>query len=257
MNQITFSIGCLLLCTALAAGQEPPPPVPHASATNGNKSGLKIGVLSTAQKEGFRIEVKLVQGKRLLEYNFPRGAMIAGFQPESSTSTVAEDGDTSLKKVLAKVVRSETEPDLWNLDDYYADATTLAEPALITVENRPAMFSVQNKKSFDYLVPEDGERFRVSKTPPHELGITVEFTVRTIPGEPVAVELAPLKILQATLDGREPIPGVDLDVGKPIISKRSVETTVRCVLGTPRCVPISTIPGRQTLLLVRVSREAE
>ncbi|HET6880736.1 MAG TPA: hypothetical protein VFI31_11310, partial [Pirellulales bacterium] len=62
---------------------------------------------------------------------------------------------------------------------------------------------------------------------------------------------------QATLDGREPITGLDLDAGKPIISKRSVETTARCVLGTPRCVPISTIPGRQTVLLVRISRGVE
>lgn len=254
MNQMIFAIGCLLLCTAISFGEEPSPsvlsPAPPPAATD-----------TANQQQSFRIDFKIVQGERLLEHAFPRGAMIPGFDSasseEGSQSDAAEVGATASTAAPMKPVKPETKSGVWNLDDHYPGLITLAEPALITVENRPASFSVRNKKSFQYLVPDGSDRFRMLKTPPHELGITVELTIRTIPGEPDAVELAPLKISQATLDGREPIAGLDLDVGKPIISKRSVETTARCVLGTPRCVPISTIPGRQTLLLVRVSRAAE
>jgi len=34
-----------------------------------------------------------------------------------------------------------------------------------------------------------------------------------------------------TLDGREPIAGVDLDIGKPIVSTRTLETSMTVVNG--------------------------
>ena len=156
----------------------------------------------------------------------------------------------------AKESKSATYENLWQFGEHDADAKTLAAPTIITTEDTAAIFLIKNKKTFDYLVPE-GKQFRSVTTPPQELGLTVECTVRTVSGEPDVVELAPLKISQATLDGREPIAGLDLDVGKPIISKRTVETTARCLLGQARYVPIATTQGRQALLLVRVSRFEE
>lgn len=231
MIQTLFATAVLLFCLTAVAQEPPPPPLPRGKASN-----------SELNQRHFRIDFKIVQGKRLLERSFRRGSMISGFNPASDESPA--DG-------------AEENVDLWTIGEHDPDATTLAEPEIVTIENRPAMFAVSNKKSFDYLVAEAGNRFRPEKTPPHELGLTVECTVRSVVGEPDVIELTPLKISQATLDGREPIAGLDLDVGKPIISKRSVETTARCVLGQARCVPIATTPDRQALLLVRVSRAVE
>lgn len=248
MNRTIFAAVCLLI-SASAAGQEiaaPPAPLAKGEAIQG----------------GFVIEFKIVQGRRLLDNrHIPRSVMIAGFgaslRDEKAESDANQDADSTSKEASPDLDESARMLDLWNLDEDCPDVTTLAAPTLGTIENRPAFFWVHNKSSFSYLVPAGDDLFRVQKTPPHDLGVKVEFTVKTIPGEPGAVELSPLKVSQTTLDGREPVAGLELDVGRPIISKRSVETTTKCVLGAPRCLPITTIPERQVLLLIRVKRASQ
>lgn len=185
--------------------------------------------------------------------------MISGFSPEPDDAAAASavENVDGPEAASATPVKREAGVDLWKLDEHDPDAQTLAAPAIVTNENIPAQLAVNNKKSFDYLVRDSDKRFRAEKTPVYELGLRVECTVRSVAAEPNVIELAHLKISQTTLDGREPIAGLDLDVGKPIISKRSVETSAHCVLGQTRCVPIATTPGRQALLLVRVSRAVE
>lgn len=250
MNRAARTIAILLLYVTAVVGQEVAPPIPLRADTDKPKD----------HRQQFLLDIRIVEGKQLLDDDFPRGSVIAGFtipvfdRASGAKPPVRAKPPEELSATLATPL---AESELWHINERTPDARTLAEPRLITVENRPASFAINNKRSFDYLVSEGEGRFRAEKTPPHDLGLSVELTVRTLAGEPDAIELAPLKISQATLDGREPIDGLDLDAGKPIISKRSVETNARCTLGQARCVPIATTPGRQALMLLRVTRAVE
>jgi hypothetical protein len=64
-----------------------------------------------------------------------------------------------------------------------------------------------------------------------------------------------LEIETTTLDGREPVKGLDLDAGKPIIASRSLKTTVRMILGVTRIIPIPSGPETEAALLVRINRD--
>jgi hypothetical protein len=60
--------------------------------------------------------------------------------------------------------------------------------------------------------------------------------------------------LGTLLDGHEPVEGLDLEVGKPIIATRSLKTTAKMKLGATRLIPIPSGPKTQAALLLRISR---
>src|SRR6185437_719572 len=186
MNRTTFAAACLLISASAAAGQEIAAP---PAAKGGSVQG------------GFVIEIKIVQGRALLDdRSIPRSAMIGGFGASSpdgeEESEAAESADSSSNVEASELGESPQGPDLWNLDEDCPDATALAAPTLTTIENRPTFFWVHNKKSFSYLSPAGEDLFRAQKTPPYDLGVKVECVVKTIPGEPGAVELSPLTVSQ-------------------------------------------------------------
>lgn len=58
----------------------------------------------------------------------------------------------------------------------------------------------------------------------------------------------------SALDGREPVEGLDLDVGKPIVATRSLKTTATMKLGATREIAIPSGPKTQAVLLLRINR---
>jgi hypothetical protein len=83
----------------------------------------------------------------------------------------------------------------------------------------------------------------------------MRFTAKVEPvaGEADCVDTS-LEIETTTLDGREPVKGLDLDAGKPIIASRSLKTTVRLNLGVTRAFPIQSGPATEAALLLRIKR---
>jgi hypothetical protein len=89
------------------------------------------------------------------------------------------------------------------------------------------------------------------------LGLKIDLTPRAVPSDPELINIAPLKISFTTVDGREPIPGVDLEIGKPVISTRTLETSFTLVDGGDAIGIVLPGPeGRQPILFLTVHRVA-
>ncbi len=89
------------------------------------------------------------------------------------------------------------------------------------------------------------------------LGLKIDLTPRAVPSDRELINIAPLKISFTTVDGREPIPGVDLEIGKPVISTRTLETSFTLVDGGDAIGIVLPGPeGRQPILFLTVHRVA-
>ena len=85
-----------------------------------------------------------------------------------------------------------------------------------------------------------------------KLGLQVTFTPRH-GDKPNQTVLSHLKFSVTSFDGREAVPGVDLDIGKPIISTRSLETSVTLPeVGETIAVVLAGPPERQPLMFITV-----
>jgi hypothetical protein len=86
----------------------------------------------------------------------------------------------------------------------------------------------------------------------------MDLTPRAVPSEPRLINLSPLKISITTLDGREPVPGVDLEIGKPFVSTRTLETSLTLFDGPDATGIVLPGPeGRQPVLLITAQRVRE
>jgi hypothetical protein len=90
------------------------------------------------------------------------------------------------------------------------------------------------------------------------LGIRIQLGVRPVRGQDDKLSVSPIKISMTTLDGREPVDGVDLDIGKPIFSTRTLETSMTVVNGAePSGIVLPAPAGRQPVLFFSVQRVRE
>jgi hypothetical protein len=133
------------------------------------------------------------------------------------------------------------------------DLRILSQPMLLVLDEHEAAVHVASQQVFEYLVPIGDGKFEVRKTEPQELGIRLTFVVNPA-DDPEAVVLSPVQIEVTSLDGREPVNGLGLDVGKPIISTRSIETSVPLRFGEERTVPIPSGPTQAAAVILRVER---
>jgi hypothetical protein len=139
--------------------------------------------------------------------------------------------------------------DLWG-DQLGPGMKVLAEPIVATIFGRPVSVGLQGQQSFSYLVPLGEGRFEAKDTDPLELGM--RFTLVVQPGDVESFELEQLEAELTALDGREAVAGLDLDVGKPIITTRSLKTSGRLKLGAARVIALPTGPNREAVLVLRV-----
>jgi hypothetical protein len=129
----------------------------------------------------------------------------------------------------------------------------ISAPRLSVIEKQEATVYVASQQVFDYLVPLGDGKFELRKTEAYELGIRLNVTVS--PGDDSdSVVLSPMEIEVTSLDGREPVKGLNLDVGKPIVSARSLKTTVPVRLGEERQIQIPSGPNREAAVILRVER---
>jgi len=105
-----------------------------------------------------------------------------------------------------------------------------------------------------YLEPLGAGKFELQHTPPHQLGMEFSLTVQPVAGDERFVDVSPLEVDLSMLDGREPVEGLDLDVGRPIVATRSLSTTARLKLGATRLIALPSGPHMQAVLLLRVKR---
>jgi hypothetical protein len=117
-----------------------------------------------------------------------------------------------------------------------------------------------NVNQLCYLVRTGEKTFELEQLPAdvrNALGLTIDLTPRAVPSDAGLINISPLKITFTTVDAREPIPGVDLEIGKPIISTRALETSFTLVDGGDAIGIVMPGPeGRQPILFITVHRVA-
>ena len=134
----------------------------------------------------------------------------------------------------------------------------LASPTLVTTAGRAANFSAKSPRKVQYFQRLKPDRFEASdgrfvlKDEKVETGISVKATVQ--PADDGHVRLKPLTVSVTAIKGREPIPGVTLPVGKPVLTTTSISTSVLAKLGKSSVISIDSPRGGRVLISVRVSQ---
>ncbi|HET6323535.1 MAG TPA: hypothetical protein VFG04_02450 [Planctomycetaceae bacterium] len=108
-----------------------------------------------------------------------------------------------------------------------------------------------------YMVRTGEKSFELQSLPAeavNSLGLTVDLTPRAVPNDPELITISPLKVTFGTVDGHEPVPGVELEIGKPIISTRELKTSVTLEAGDALGIVLPGPEGRQPILLITVHR---
>jgi hypothetical protein len=108
-----------------------------------------------------------------------------------------------------------------------------------------------------YMVRTGEKTFELQSLPAEDrnsLGLAIDLTPQAVPNDPELITLSPLKITFGTVDGHEPVPGVELEIGKPIISTRKLETSITVEYGDAICIVLPGPEGRQPILFITVHR---
>jgi type II secretory pathway component GspD/PulD (secretin) len=108
-----------------------------------------------------------------------------------------------------------------------------------------------------YMVRTGEKTFELQSLPAEDrnsLGLEIDLTPQAVPNDPELFTISPLKVTFATVDGHEPVPGVELEIGKPIISTRKLETSLTVEDGDAVAIMLPGPEGRQPILFVTVHR---
>jgi hypothetical protein len=123
------------------------------------------------------------------------------------------------------------------------EATTLAEPTLTTLAGQKATIFVGSDQPLQYFGRLDDGRFEL-RSLSARTGLTL---TEAVADEGETLLLSPFELSIDAAGEREPIPGVELDVGKPIISSERAAFILRVKPGRPYAVQWQ---ARQGILLL-------
>jgi hypothetical protein len=134
----------------------------------------------------------------------------------------------------------------------HAEVNVLSRPTIRALLGQEVHIQVGTGISrISYLVPTGKKTFEIREAVVEPaLGLTIRLTAQAVAEDSTQTEISPLNISTTTFDGRELIPGVDLDVGKPIISTRKLETSIILVAGEFSGIVLPGPAGRQAVLFL-------
>ncbi len=142
----------------------------------------------------------------------------------------------------------------------YAEIEILSRPHIRAPLGQPAEVQVScGTPQIAYLVRTGKKTFELREAAAQPaLGLMIKLTAQVAAEDSGRIEISPLAISTTTFDGREPIPGIDLDVGKPILSTRKLETSITVTDAAETSGIVLPGPsGRQAILFLRVRRVTE
>lgn len=217
--------------------RRPVPPLP-AGAEN-------LRTPANPDSDYIQIQLLIVE----LRGDVSRAMKEAGFRETAGNRYIAEMGhpagrDDDSRAALARKLSQHAEIDV------------LSRPTVRTVPGQPAHIQIGTAPSpISYLVRTGQKTFELREAAAEaNLGITIQLTPH-LAGDSDEIEISPLKITTTTLDGREPVAGLDLEVGKPIVSTRTLETALTLPEGaTAVAVAAPGPPGRQAVLFLSARR---
>lgn len=266
-------VGTAVSLVAVISAQHPVPRTPlppvndaATSAAAQRSSALDAEGRLTDEDVIYVVEMKVLEGMGLIEDasrpsapNLPRGvkALKQSTAPAPPAATAALPQPSPPPSAVAHASEATTKSlaeDLWDGSSWKPTISVLAAPKVTVDPKQPATLQIQTEAVFTYLVPLGNGRFEAKQSDVHELGLKFTLQVQPVDGDAESVDVAPLEIQVSSLDGRESVEGLDLDVGKPIVATRSLKTTARVKLEAPRMIPIPSGPTTQAALLLRVTR---
>jgi hypothetical protein len=231
-----LTCACWTMPGALSA-QQPSPALPRPTASPGTEAAPPAPVASafTPMYEGYIIRMTI----RELPGSSPAvGATVAG-TPEKD-----EARDFPLPTAAGDEQEAPTPQ---------VDAKVLAAPSVVVLPRESATVEISAEQTFTYLESAEDGRYVAKRSEPKRLGLKI-----TIKAEPASddesVVLCRLECETSTLVGREPVKGLDLDVGKPIVATWSLKTTAATKLGIPSLVFLPSGPNRPCLLTLNVAK---
>lgn len=268
MRSVLLVIGLVVSLAAASWAQDP-------------ASGAKAPVIDTTGQVAFEIEMKVLEGRDLSGSELRDALKITDLRvpalwPEAKRDTArapapppAEAPPAEAKSRDAEVPRDRQKKD--NALEHAVPrqgVTVVAAPRIAVLAKQPATL----QQPFSYLVPvADGKSsgkadasdsakpttYERKYTAFHELGLTITLEANPVDGADQFVDLSRFEIQVSSLDGRESVEGLEeLDVGKPIISKRSLQTTAKIRLGETRVIAIPSGPKTEAVVLLRVTKSA-
>lgn len=131
------------------------------------------------------------------------------------------------------------------------DVKILAEPVLRVTPGRVAAVKAKSPRKVQYFQRTKNGLF-VLKEERVETGISITATVQDAANG--SVRLKPLSVSVTAIKGREPIEGVSLPVGKPVLTTTSISTSLLSKLGKSSVISIDSPRGGRVMISVRVSR---
>jgi hypothetical protein len=125
----------------------------------------------------------------------------------------------------------------------------LAAPRVWVMPRESITVEMAVSQIFTYLESEGEGRYVARQSKPQKLGLKLAIKADPSPDDE-SVVLCRLECDTSALVGREPVKGLDLEVGMPIISSWSLKTTAAAKLHTPTEVVLPSGPNRACLLTV-------
>jgi hypothetical protein len=207
------------------------------------------------EKTGYTVEAKFIQ--------MPARAEIAilGDSVEVAKDASCYGPNVEIRAGGKSVVRANGEKlDIDAVEGASRGLDVLAAPRVTVVAGQEAAIRIGTTGPH-YFVPAQEGTYRHMRVE-EDIGTDLKVIVDTVPGDPGRAALS-LDFSLREIVGREPLPGVDLDVGPPIVRSREMKTTVTTRLGEWLCLGTGTASDGQgptprhgpLFILVRVVQE--
>lgn len=219
-----------------------------AQATQ-NQYRIDTVILAAQASAGKRMEIQADQGEFHGYENAQDGAMIMS----NVRSFLVGDVTLELSGTGVPLFNGQGTPP--------ADSAVelLGAPRLVVLAGQEAQ--VRTATAPQYLVRRDDGLFSVETCGPDESPqVRLELSVLPLPSQEDMVDVD-LTLSVAVMIGREEIPGVSLDVGRPILKVREAQSRVRVALGTMNLVSSQLVEppdgggeGELLVVLLRVRR---
>jgi hypothetical protein len=127
----------------------------------------------------------------------------------------------------------------------------------VVLADQQAVVSLVSPRELPYFVRESTDTFRLMKTEPKHLGVEIKLMLKPVEGDAEQIEISPLEFSVTTLDRREKIEGLELDVGKPVVATRKLATSATVKLGKVYETIIPSPNQKSAFLAMRVERVEE
>jgi hypothetical protein len=111
-----------------------------------------------------------------------------------------------------------------------SDITELATPKIAVWAGQPWQIRIGGTENYQYMQRIEDERFQLREI---ELETGLELAGRLEQGGGGAALFDPLTLTLRSIQGREPLLGVTLNIGKPVVTSDEVTHAIRMMIGRP------------------------